>query len=106
LLRQVAQRMKESIRASDTVGRIGGDEFVILMPMLADAEAARLLAEKLRHVIALPFQFEGRELRISCSMGVALYPEDGTDEITLAKSADEAMYQAKQDGRDMVRLAS
>lgn len=106
LLRQVAQRMKESIRASDTVGRIGGDEFVVLMPMLADAEAARLLAEKLRHVIAQPFELDGRELKISCSLGVALYPEDGTDEITLTKSADEAMYQAKQGGRDMVRLAS
>lgn len=106
LLRQVAQRMKETVRASDTVGRIGGDEFVVLMPMLADAEAARLLAEKLRHAIAQPFMLEGRELSVSCSLGVALYPNDGTDEITLAKSADEAMYQAKQSGRDRVRLAS
>lgn len=106
LLRQVAQRMKESIRASDTVGRIGGDEFVVLMPMLADAEAARLLAEKLRYVIAQPFALDGRELSISCSLGVALYPTDGTDEIALAKSADEAMYQAKQSGRDRVWLAS
>lgn len=106
LLRQVAQRMKESIRASDTVGRIGGDEFVVLMPMLADADAARLLAEKLRHVIAQPFVLDGRELRISCSLGVALYPDDGADEISLTKRADEAMYMAKEGGRDMVRLAS
>lgn len=106
LLRQVAQRMKETVRASDTVGRIGGDEFVVLMPMLADAEAARLLAEKLRHAIAQPFMLDGREHAVSCSLGVALYPDDGTDEITLAKRADEAMYQAKQSGRDRVCLAS
>ncbi|MPM77646.1 hypothetical protein SDC9_124653 [bioreactor metagenome] len=106
LLRQVAQRMKETVRASDTVGRIGGDEFVVLMPMLADAEAARLLAEKLRQAIARPFVLDGRELTISCSLGVALYPDDGQDEITLAKSADEAMYQAKQSGRNRVWLAS
>lgn len=105
LLQQVAQRMKESIRASDTVGRIGGDEFVVLMPMLAEAEAAKLLAEKLRHVIAQPFVLDGRELTISCSLGVALYPDDGPDEITLTKSADEAMYRAKESGRDAVRLA-
>lgn len=106
LLRQVAQRMKESIRASDTLGRIGGDEFVVLMPMLADADAARLLAEKLRHVIAQPFVLDGRELTISSSLGVALYPDDGTDEVTLTKSADEAMYRAKEAGRNRVSLAS
>lgn len=106
LLQQVARRLKDVVRASDTVGRIGGDEFVVLMPMIAEAEAASVLAEKLRQVIARPFKLDGRDLTISCSLGVALYPDDGTDEIMLTNRADEAMYRAKESGRDAVCLAS
>lgn len=106
LLQQVARRLKDTVRASDTVGRIGGDEFVVLMPMIAEAEAASVLAEKLRQVIARPFKLDGRELTISCSLGVALYPDDGADEIMLTNRADEAMYRAKESGRDAVCLAS
>ena len=106
LLKQVAVRLQESVRASDTVGRIGGDEFVVLMPALAEGEAARGLAEKLRHAIGQPYMVDGRQLDISCSLGVAVYPDDGDDDLALANSADEAMYRAKADGRDKVQTAS
>lgn len=106
LLKQVALRLQETVRASDTVGRIGGDEFVVLMPALAEGDAARGLAEKLRQVIGQPYVVDGRRLDISCSLGVAVYPDDGDDDLALTKSADEAMYRAKASGRDKVELAS
>lgn len=105
LLQQVARRLQEAVRESDTVGRIGGDEFVVLMPRLAQSAAALALAEKLRHALHLPFRIDDRELVISCSLGVAVYPDDGDDEIALFKGADEAMYRAKGIGRDNVVMA-
>ncbi len=105
LLQQVARRLQEAIRASDTVGRIGGDEFVVLMPELLGADAALGLAEKIRQAVRQSFAINGHDLTISCSLGVAVFPEDGTDEITLTKSADEAMYRAKKNGRNSVQLA-
>ena len=105
LLQQVAKRLLDSIRASDTVGRIGGDEFVLLVGELASTDAALALAEKIRQEVRQPYLVEGHELNVSCSLGVAIYPDDGTDEISLAKRADEAMYRAKEGGRDSVRLA-
>lgn len=105
LLQQVARRLHEGVRASDTVGRIGGDEFVMLVPELAEPEAALELAEKIRQVVRQPYMVDGRQLHITCSLGVAVYPEDGSDEIALTKRSDEAMYRAKESGRDSVRLA-
>ena len=99
VLQQVARRLQDVIRASDTVGRIGGDEFVVLMPELATADAARGLAEKIRQAVRQPLSVDGRELNISCSIGIALYPDDGSDQITLTKHADDAMYRAKASGR-------
>jgi len=106
LLQQVALRLKDSVRASDTVGRIGGDEFVVLMPELAEVESALGLAEKIRQVVRRDYTVDGRQLAISCSLGVAVYPDDGIDEIALTKSADDAMYRAKESGRDTLRPAS
>ena len=105
LLQQVARRLHGAVRESDTVGRIGGDEFVVLMPGLSGSTDAVALAEKMRQVLRQPFQVDGHELTISCSFGVAVFPEDGQDEIALSKSADEAMYRAKGSGRDNVVLA-
>jgi diguanylate cyclase (GGDEF)-like protein len=109
LLQQVARRLQESVRASDTVGRIGGDEFVVLIPELAGSDAANAalgLAEKIRHAVHQPFKVDGHDLTISCSLGVAVYPDDGTDEVALTKSADKAMYRAKDAGRNMIKLAA
>jgi len=106
LLQQVARRLQGAVRASDTVGRIGGDEFVVLMPELGPADTALLLAEKIRQVVRESYTMDGHTLTISCSLGVAVYPDDGLDEIALTKSADEAMYRAKAEGRDSVASAS
>ena len=104
LLRQVATRLSDSFRDSDTVGRIGGDEFVALMADLSDRDTLLALAEKIRHAMRQPFIVNGLELNISCSIGIAVYPEDGSSADALTKSADEAMYSAKEAGRDCVRL--
>lgn len=105
LLKQVARRLQDSVRTSDTVGRIGGDEFVILMPELQDISDAHGLAEKIRKALDQPFFVDGHQLNISCSLGIAIYPEHGKDEISLAKSADSAMYRAKESGRNSVCMA-
>ena len=105
LLQQVAQRLREVTRASDTVGRIGGDEFVVLMGELPDTAIALKLAEKIRQLIAKPFILNSLELTISCSIGVAFYPDDGDNEDSLIKSADKAMYCAKDGGRNSVYRA-
>ncbi len=104
VLREVARRLSNSVRAVDTVGRIGGDEFVVLMAALSADDSVLALAEKLRESMRPSIVTKGLELIVSCSIGIAVYPEDGTDAITLTKAADEAMYRAKQAGRDCVRL--
>lgn len=106
LLQEAAKRLQKALRASDSVGRIGGDEFVVLLGDLTGTDTVLGLAERLRHEIGLPYRVDpGRELLISCSLGVAVYPEDGADEITLTRKADEAMYEAKDQGRDKVQMA-
>jgi diguanylate cyclase (GGDEF)-like protein len=106
VLRQVARRLRDSVRAADTVGRIGGDEFVVLMAQISASDSIPALAEKLREALRQPFLVAGHELSLSCSVGVAVYPEDGTDALALTKGADDAMYCAKVAGRDCVRLCS
>jgi diguanylate cyclase (GGDEF)-like protein len=81
---------------------LGGDEFVVLMPSLAQSTTALDLAEKIRQAVREPCTVEEHQLLVTCSMGIAVYPEDGTDEISLTRSADEAMYRAKDGGRDSV----
>ncbi len=104
LLQQAAERMRSALRESDTVGRIGGDEFVVLLPAVDRGEDALLVAEKLLKVLRAPFSIEGRSVEVSCSIGIAIHPENGRDEIELAKNADTAMYWAKRDGGDCARL--
>lgn len=106
LLQEVARRLQDAVRATDTAGRIGGDEFVVLMGELSEADAAPRLAEKIRQAVVQPFILNTHELTISCSIGIAVCPDDGTDEMTLTKNADKAMYQAKESGRNSVQLAS
>lgn len=106
VLRQVARQLQQCVRAADTVGRIGGDEFVVLMAELSESESIPVLAEKLRESLRQPLVVDGHELAISCSIGVVVYPEDGTDALTLTKGADAAMYRAKEAGRDCVRLCN
>jgi diguanylate cyclase len=106
LLQQVARRIEASIRASDTVSRIGGDEFVVLMSGLTEGDAALGLAEKIRQTVRHPYVINAHTLLISCSIGVAIYPNNGSDEPSLTKSADQAMYRAKAEGRDRFQRAA
>ncbi len=104
LLRQVAIRLLKCVRESDTVSRIGGDEFVVLLPSVETGHDAMLVAEKMLLVLSQTFELDGHDLHISGSIGIAVYPEHGSDEITLTHSADTAMYYAKSDGRNRVKL--
>lgn len=105
LLKLVARRMEECVRESDTVGRIGGDEFVVLLPAIETVQDAQFVAEKIRHALNQSFELPDCEtLNISSSTGIAIYPEHGSDEIQLAKNADDAMYVAKGRGRNTVQL--
>ncbi|HJW01978.1 MAG TPA: GGDEF domain-containing protein [Azospira sp.] len=105
LLKEVARRLLLCVRESDTVGRVGGDEFVALLPSLHSEQDAVAVGEKIRHAIAEPFVLGEHSLHISSSIGIAVYPEDGGDEIQLFKRADDAMYRAKGSGRNNVQLA-
>jgi len=104
LLKEVARRMQHNVREMDTVARIGGDEFVVLLPEIDEPPDALVVAEKIRHSLVQPFQIAGQALNISCSVGIAVYPEHGTSEAKLLKHADVAMYQAKVGGRNAVAL--
>ncbi len=102
LLQEVAHRLSGAVRKTDTVSRQGGDEFLVVLPELHDAEGALGVAEKIRASLETPIVLEGHELRVSFSIGAAILPEDGTDFDTLLKHADLAMYAAKAAGRNSV----
>jgi diguanylate cyclase (GGDEF)-like protein/PAS domain S-box-containing protein len=104
LLTATAQRMRACLRDSDMVARIGGDEFIVLLNDIDASASARQVAEKIRQALAQPFTIAGHQLHISASIGIAIYPEHGDNEIELAKSADSAMYEAKKGGRNNVQL--
>lgn len=104
LLKEAAQRVGQCVRASDTVARVGGDEFVVLLVPVQEAGDALAVAEKIRAAIDAPFDIAGHTLEVEVSIGVAIYPEHGSDEATLTQHADAAMYQAKRSGRNQVLL--
>lgn len=104
VLKTVAGRLRECVRESDTISRIGGDEFVILLPNIDEASDAMLVANKILHALALPFELDGLRLQLSTSIGIAIYPDHGSNEIILSKHADTAMYCSKDAGRNCVRL--
>ena len=96
--------MQLCIRASDTVARVGGDEFIVLLPVVDSAADALSVAKKIRHALSQPMLLAGMELQISASIGITLFPEHGGDDLTLFKHTDYAMYAAKQAGRDNVQV--
>jgi diguanylate cyclase (GGDEF)-like protein/PAS domain S-box-containing protein len=105
LLQEVARRMRDCVRESDTVGRIGGDEFVVLLSEIKVAEDALAVAEKIYQALREVFIVGDYRLEISSCIGVGIFPENGHNEVQLMKSADDAMYRAKDRGRDQVVLA-
>lgn len=102
LLKEIAGYIRTALRESDTAARIGGDEFVILLPNIQHNEDVLTVAEKIRSAVNEPFAIEGYSIAVSASIGIALYPEHGSDMLGLAKHADQAMYRAKERGRDAV----
>lgn len=104
LLRAIASRLTQTVRQSDTVARLGGDEFIILAA-LDDADEASLVAGKVLQQLQKPIDWEGTPLHCSCSLGVALYPEQGDDFSTLYRAADLAMYKAKSTGKNRMEVS-
>ncbi|MDQ4688021.1 EAL domain-containing protein [Janthinobacterium lividum] len=105
LLQSVSARLLQLVREGDTVSRLGGDEFVVILNGIGDAASiAALLDTRLIPAMRQPHQVEGNELYVSCSVGVAIYPDHGGDMDTLMRHADAAMYQAKSGGRDHARM--
>jgi len=104
LLQQVSERLIRSVRAGDTVGRLGGDEFAIVLSNLSSAQDANLIAQKIMMSFKEPLKLAGVELYVTASIGITLYPDDSTDQETLIKNADAAMYRAKDVGRNSYRF--
>lgn len=106
LLIAATARMRECLREADTLARMGGDEFVVLLPHVDAPVDARRVAERILSALSHPFEVDGLKLQISASIGVGLFPDHGADEVSLMKSADNAMYRAKDVGRACLVFAS
>ena len=104
LLLRVVDRLREAVRTTDTISRQGGDEFLVVVPDQSGAEVAARIAEKIQRLLAQPFVIDEHEVRVTASIGIALYPDDGVDFDTLMKLCDIAMYFAKESGRATYRM--
>jgi diguanylate cyclase (GGDEF)-like protein len=105
LLQQVGARLEEVTRKEDTVARMGGDEFIVLLTELTNRSEAALVGQKLLNELNRPFNVESHEISVSGSIGVSIYPEDGHDIGALVSKADAAMYQVKREGRNGVTFS-
>ncbi len=103
LLVEVSARIQAVLRKEDTIARQGGDEFIVALPNIKQPLGASVVAEKLLQALAMPYQIEGHEIRISASIGLALYPDNGTDVEELLNRSDTAMYAAKMAGKGVYR---
>ncbi len=99
LLQAVSQRLQMTLNNNDTISRLGGDEFIILIEKVTDKESIATVAEDILHIFGQPFDVLGHVLHVSTSIGIALYPDDGLNETTMMAHADVSMYQAKNNGK-------
>jgi len=106
LLQEAARRVRRALREGDTAARFGGDEFAILCPQMGSSGEASALAQRLLELFTAPFRLDRREVVVTTSIGIAMFPADGTDGDTLVRHADAAMYRAKDSGRNAVHLFS
>jgi diguanylate cyclase (GGDEF)-like protein/PAS domain S-box-containing protein len=104
LLKEVARRLKATIRESDAVARVGGDEFIIVLDNVGSKENAALVANKINVALLVPFEINGHPSHVGGSIGISMFPKDSRDPEQLIKQADEAMYLAKQSGRNTYRF--
>jgi diguanylate cyclase (GGDEF)-like protein len=100
VLKQVAQRLLSCVRETDTVARIGGDEFLIIATEINSPKNAAQIAEKVIQLVSKPFIFKGKKAVVGTSIGIALFPDHGKDMDQLIKQADEAMYKVKNAGKN------
>ena len=106
VLLEMAQRLRRCVREDDTVGRLGGDEFTIILSDLRQPEDAIAVAEKLLEAVQLPISLGGIPVRVTASIGIALFPNDGADPESLLRNADSAMYRAKESGRNNFQVCT
>jgi diguanylate cyclase (GGDEF)-like protein/PAS domain S-box-containing protein len=106
LLRAVADRLNNQVREQDTVARVGGDEFLMVLTGVRDVTDAAVTGERIMDAMTAEFVLQGRSFNVSCSIGISIFPEHGADSETLIKNADAAMYSAKESGRDTFRFFS
>jgi len=106
LLQQVATRLKNAVREGDTVARVGGDEFTIVLQELTEPQDAAIVAQKVLRTIAAPMDVDGHRLLVTTSIGITLFPTDGEDAETLLRNADAAMYRAKAEGRNTYQMST
>lgn len=106
LLQEAARRLRQCVRSSDTIGRVGGDEFLVLLNGISLREQVLSIAEEIRISLDRPFLLAAHPVHISLSIGVALYPEHGDDHMQLIRHADEAMYDAKKSGGNHSRIST
>ena len=104
LLQAAAERLRGALRKGDTVARVGGDEFALILPDLKGIDDAIRVAQKIVDGFCKPFLIDTHQLVVTTSIGIAIYPNDGADEVMLLKKADSAMYQAKEAGRNQYKL--
>jgi diguanylate cyclase (GGDEF)-like protein/PAS domain S-box-containing protein len=100
LLKEVAGRLKKNSREQDTVSRLGGDEFIVVVSAIKNAEEAGVIAQRIMRAVSARFNIQGHVLNVTCSMGITIFPDDGADAETLIKNADAAMYCGKENGRN------
>ena len=100
LLQQFSSRLRSELRESDTIARLGGDEFVVVLPELESREAAAIVAKKLLAALVDPFIILDQPFHVTSSIGIALFPEDGDDTLSLQRKADVALYSVKARGRN------
>ena len=106
LLRQVAARLKQSVRESDVTARLGGDEFTVILENVTEPQKAQIVAQKIIHALSKPVSLQCHQLFITPSIGIAFYPSDATEIQELIKNADRAMYMAKREGRNTFKFYS
>ncbi len=106
LLKQIARRFKQSLRSVDVIGRLGGDEFIIMIEELSNLSQAATVAQKILTTAIQPITLMGEECRVTASIGISIYPRDGEDGQSLMKNADSAMYFAKEEGKNNYQFYS
>ena len=105
VLREIGSRLTACLREMDTVARIGGDEFVVILAEITERQAVELVADKIISLVSMPMRYLGQELSVGASIGISMFPHDGNTSNQMFKQADMAMYEAKKSGKNTYRFS-